>query len=256
LGSGELSEPSSFLVAHGLGQRVQALTSGGCKGLLPLDSSVSIASNLLSACRTAGLDPVIVGRPDDPRLQDLAALGELQLRSPRGYINDVSFLSRDMRDIIIVDCDTVASPDSIRAAVGALLTSRADLAMVLSASPVSEDPRAIRPIVSNGRLVGLSQDVLRARTAGMYRFRGGILDTLRMFAAAQRGTFHDLLALLVEWRVAMETHVIDIAFNVNRDDDYAAAVSWWRGRSEEPGHGAVEPGNQLDDSRHQGGGGL
>lgn len=219
--------PRCFVLAHGRALRLQSETGGASKGLLPLDEQTTILTNLLGACHTQGLDPILTVRPDDDRLAEFAAGRRTAHMQPRGYIVDVASLSADADDVVVLDCDTVAGPAALRTALQALLASASDCTLALAARPLSDDPRSIRPLVGGGRLIGLSSDPHVPRTAGLYRFQDGALDDIRRFVRRGRGTFHDFMEWSARRSRPMAVHVMDIAFNINWPADYHAARTWW-----------------------------
>jgi hypothetical protein len=219
--------PACFVLAHGRALRMYSETGGASKGLLPLDERTTILSNLLDACHAQGLDPVLTVGPDDDRLSAFAAGRRMVHTEPSGYIVDVARLSAGAGDVIVLDCDTVADPMAIGAALQVLLTSASPCTLALSALPLSDDPRSIRPLVRDGCLAGLSSESHVPRTTGIYRFQGEALEDIRRFVHHGRGTFHDYIETAALMLQPMAVHVMSIAFNVNWPADYYAARKWW-----------------------------
>lgn len=219
--------PLCLVMAHGRGLRLHGVSGGACKGLLALDHRTSILSNLLSACDATGLKPVVIARPEDHDLHRFAIGRPVVDAQPRGYIVDIADLAGAVDDVVILDCDTVAEPQALRSALRAMLHSTSECTVTVAAQPLSDDPRSIRPVISHGRIVDLSDSPSVPRTTGIYRFRGGALDDIRSFLARAGGTFHDFMGWYRDENRPMSVHTMDLAFNVNWPEDYEAARTWW-----------------------------
>jgi hypothetical protein len=208
--------------------RLQTLTAGTTKGLLSLDARTTILSNLLNACDAVSLNPVLTVNPNDHIVRERTPGRQHTSAWPKGYINDIASVSVDLDDAIFIDCDTVALPVDLRASLLWLMRSECDFSLTLSRTPYSDDPRSIRPITRDGRLIDLSFDPHIPRTAGIYRFKGRALHDIKVFAASGAGTFHDFFDFSASLSRPTALHVIDTAYNVNWPNDLMAARGWWR----------------------------
>ena len=223
----EMPQTACFILAHGFGSRLYGRTGAPSKGLLRLDENTTILCNLLRACRSEGLKPVVTVRPDDAVMAAYSTPHDRQCFNPNGYIMDLTQISQGLDDIIVVECDIVAHPKRLQDALRSLLQASGDCALTLAANPLTTDPRAIRPIIINERLRRLSEDPRCPRTTGLYRFRGHTLEDMRRFVTEHRGTFHDFMVASALCARAMTAHTLDLAFNINAPSDLNQARRWW-----------------------------
>jgi GTP:adenosylcobinamide-phosphate guanylyltransferase len=242
--------------AHGRGTRLQDVTGGRPKTLVPVAGEPILGRLLRSLFRCAdggaAVSTIVYTRQSDTEIPAFLAAHaggvEVGRREPQGYLRDIVDISQDVgEEFTVIDCDLIAPCAELAsfltqagsAEPGSDTWARPAMVFGVSAHPPSADPRSIRPTALDGVLgLGPGTASWLPRAIGAYRWSPAAVDRASRFVAESTraqspGTFHDYVRCLADERAPATLIGFSSALNVNTRAELDLAATFVRGWREQ-----------------------